>query len=1204
MDLNHGRITTKKLQNSGNVTLNGFVINSEQNQNSGQFSLANCSMNGVDFYSSGLFALDNVACTFKNVILDNNSTEKIKNSQINATQFVDNGNMQCEGSVNIVTDSYRHTGLLSQLPAEKDEKNQFCLTTKTMQLEGQASLDNLLIDIDHFTDSALLIGGRGLYHNYDVHDQLMLKTLDDFTMNDSILRNCSIGVEAASINFNANFADSQHNLALISTVGDVSLTGNIFANNVYVESAKNIYTNKTVYANDWISFKAAGTYYNMGGTLDGDTVAVKAASIENITPGSSNPYTSNNSKNWFVSSFFSRFLPAQTKKTNAAAPPISMGNTGVISGRHNTYLEASSGNISNYGGVIRAGQYAQLVAAGNVYNTCNVRMRQGKYDTIHEYDPGVIQGGYGREEDGVGLFVQANGKIIADASNFTSQGINYLSAHNGFTFTPEQHSYISEQKSSSTWYGKKETHTVTSNTIKGCTVSSSNAYNVLVSDAGGLDSVATCFASPQGTQISAKQTVKLYSLKSTTKESKNSSQLWGLTKHSHTEIHQEAIPTLFVDDGLTTILSSDGSVDARGAYFIGNGDLSIKAKKRIILGDTILDNSVTDESRNLGISAPGLDAWRAAHNSGKIWDAATATDSTLAKACHLANSKNAGETAANAVNLGLNLGNTVNSAMRGIEKDNIGGELMCRYGLGDAKGFNPTVTVSLTETKTKTNYQTLSNGGINRGGNVSLEAGEGVDLINGVVVHAGGNMDIDTPALIANAAALHSHSKQDSYTLSVGVSASGIQNVGAGYQGDSSQSTHYENAELSAGGNMHLHHGEGAIDLVELNGASITAKTLDAEIKKLVINDLQDTTSSQTVSVAANTNGQCSLHEGSSQSTKTVEHSGLYIEEGINVDGHRVHIDEAKMRGGQILTPGKNDIEIDKLIAEKQEDHQSSQGMGISFNINDLQRLSGQQSTNKTGEQLFAMVYVDDEKTNYKAIESTVIHGDAGTNAQIKHLVGEFHSSSDDGKKVIHDVEMNLELDVPITNQSYVENAKKNVQEGVKTIHQFFKPAPAPERVENPAVKPNNQKEKTVKLKKEIEEKIIELIQSNDGIKLTQDELENLYPDLNKEIETAIGSILKNASDDIFSSISKSLEEGAHDKPVFGAKCYVNSKGMLIDFVLNLGISSLTHNNDSLVQTAACATASDIVINIFLEQAAGSVAGPAGWILMGLSIAD
>uniref|UniRef100_UPI0025F46D64 hypothetical protein n=1 Tax=Marivirga sp. TaxID=2018662 RepID=UPI0025F46D64 len=827
-----------------------------------------------------------------------------------------------------------------------------------------------------------------------------------------------------------------------------------------------------------------------------------------------------------------------------------------------------------------------------------------------------------------------------DASDFISNGINYLEADQGFDFRSRQHAYVSNQWTKKKWYGKKETHISTSTTVKGTNLQSAAGKNILKTEYGGLESVATNFISPGGTEIYAKNDVNLYSLKSENREYNYTSKYFGLSKNVRDETHQSSTPNLFYDDGVTVIHSSEGHIDARGAYFAGDGDLEMKAKKRIKFGADILEHEVTEKSRTFGVSLPGMDAYNAYKSSGKIFDAATAEDATLAKLEGWLKSGNRTETLANSVNLEINLYNTTNSIYRGLANDSLGKEMMARYGLGGENGFSPTINFTLTEKTSVSKYQTQGLGGVDRGGNVKLEAGEGIDLENGVQVHAGGDMDINSPEVIARAAGLQSSSKETTKSLGVGITATGeVADVSASYSKTTTQATNFINAGISADGNMKLHDNDKAMGKLELDGAIINAGTLDADIDQLIINDKQDVFTSKSESASASSTGAVSAYAGETKKVTTVEHSGIHVKDGINTNGHRVHVGEATMNGGKITSDGKNEIDIDTLHARQLKDEEHSKGMGVSFNVNDLQRMAGQKPSNSAGEQAIAVGEVSIDRVNKQTVQNPVIYGAQGTAANIKNLDGIIHTSSSDGATVIKDDELHLQIDVPLTNGAYIKQAQENIAAGSEKIAEkmgWKKEPKIPDNLEmDKNAIPSKREEELSQEDMEksgvddidIDADITECLSglSIDDIHFDSPELQELFESIKLSLEKATNndsdinypedkknkSKLKNAVSEVVKTwleetLSVGKEVVLEKDNSFTTKAYLAKTGIVFQFIFNMGSAYFDEEADHehMMKEGVTRTLSDITFGAILKYGLRTGAGPAGLTFTGLGIMD
>jgi hypothetical protein len=378
--------------------------------------------------------------------------------------------------------------------------------------------------------------------------------------------------------------------------------------------------------------------------------------------------------------------------------------------------------------------------------------------------------------------------------------------------------------------------------------------------------------------------------------------------------------------------------------------------------------------------------------------------------------------------------------MRGLANDTLGRELLARYGLGGKDGFSPTINFTYNDRRTTTRYETLSQGGIDRAGDVTLEAGHGIDLENGVHVYSGGNIDINAPELIATAAALHSSMTQKNRAVSLSASIQGVLDVGLSYATSRQDMLHFEGAAISAKGNLRLHCGDGAIHMVRLEGATINSNTLDADIDVLVIKDRQDVMHQSTTSISASVGGQISGYKGHGDSVNTASSSGIYVVDGINSNGHSVHVGHATMEGGRILTDGVNNIEIDSLDATTLVDSTHYSGVGIGFNLNDLRRFNGQTPTNDIGEQAIAIAQLNFDRVHDVVTQTPVVYGSQSTNAHINTVIGEIQTHAANGSTIITRKELHLELDIPVTNAAYLSQSVENIKAGARKALGFFKP--------------------------------------------------------------------------------------------------------------------------------------------------------------------
>jgi hypothetical protein len=1219
------RVDIKRVSDKGKITLTGGHLNF------GDFfehigattTLKDMHVTGDRLESAGGISLDRVSGEVKDVYFKTGSTEQIKDSAIRSDRLVDDGQMAAIGQVLLETKKYVHHGHIAlQVVAPQTDvppKNSLHISAQRAELYGSCDLESATFAIESFSDASEFLAAKDRYSQYHFSSALAVATKDKIDVAETS-RHCDIYAEGSSVYWGSQFT-GPHKLSLVSTVGGIKLASDVQASSFYARSAGDFYMDQLLGSSDTTYIDAAGKFYNLGGALAGDKVIVKAAGIYVVTPGSS--------------------LGRQTW-----ALPI--GKTGVIHGRE-VYLTSTVGNIENHGGIIRGTEYAQLISEGEVLNLCNQRTVKDTYDTHIVYDPATISGGTGSTTDGTGLYVKAKGKVISDASRFASDGVNYIEGEKGVELTARTSTYVSCEKHKKKYLGSKTEHKITTATnIYSSSVYSGQGRNVILSG-GEVLSVATQFVSPGGTDIYADKEVKLFSLKTQNRTYESTSYLWGLLESEKDEYRQQSTPTLFYDRGMTRIHSATGTVDARGALFIGDGDLEIKAAKRIIFGVDILDHSDYSMTRSLGVSFFGTPAWQA-YSSGGVWGALAATDPMLAKLDALLSSSNLTEGVVNTLNLGISAFNTANSLMRGLARGSVSSELLSRYGLGGDEGFSPTVSISLTQTTTKSHFQTQGVGGVDRA-KVTIKAGEGVDLINGVSVHAKESMDVDTPEIIATAAALHSSTSTHTTSVSVGVTAScSITDVSASFSQKEDSSVSHINAQLSSAGGIKLHHGDGAMDRVILTGAKITADRLDADIGLLVITDQQDETKTKSLSASASSGGSLSAYYGSGSDKHVAETSGIHVAQGLDTGGHTFHVGEVQMTGGAITTDGDNHAHIDKLVAHELHDQSYYTGVGVSVNLGDLQRLTEpHMAADTTGSQAIATVPVTIDCDRYEAIRRPVIFSRGAADFEIKEQIGAVHTTSADGVEVIRDTSIHATIDVPITTREDLAQAAANIRQGAAIVGQAIeetvssvrealfgdeklpdiamslpdeRPQPAkPEEpiedvdtamaVDTSELKPEAEVEDDIK--KKLDDKVAKILDTIEYLEQHPDS-----PHAQKRMHEAIMMLYKMGGEkslekmvdlvreDYKGSIVKLLADKATRN--HGAiKAYVKGKSLIFTVIMNIEIECVKYpaaDVKTKVKEGVKTTVKGLIFLGVLKQVLKEAAGPVGIAITFAQIAD
>lgn len=1111
---------------------------------------------GTKFTSSGLSHFTEANIQQDELRFSKGSKQNAQDTFFDVQRFHDSGQMTIAGQTVVVGEHYQHDGRL--ISSDPSRPSLFAVDAQSADLRGSAALQNGSYYIHQSKEMPEFLAGRGNYAAYQFSDCLGLGTDQGVRITDSLLRSCNLELTAASIDFLTNHTGRQ-SLALNSLEGDVNLFSDISANRIDVNSARALRMNGSVYADTLGRFTAQGHYYNFGGKIDANLASIEAAAIHNLTGQSE------------AAKSFGQYK---------------FGSNGIINGRSQALLNATQGDIENAGGIIHGGDYAQLLAKHSVYNLCNERSYQGKYDQVKEYHPAIISGGLGTETTaGVGLHIRAGDKIIADAADFISKGGNVLDALNGIQFKVRHHTYVSreEYKKSKGFFapliGRGHYYTDTATVSRGVNCVSENGRNTFLVREGEFHARAANFLAADGTDLYAKGDINLLSLRTQNKSSKETKSWWGLSHNKRKEIIQQSTPSFFVDNGNTHIVSELGDVDARATLFIGQGDLTIHAGKRILLGRDLLTHQYSERSRGFSISTFGVRAYQSFHDGGSFLDILASEDSSIAKFNALYHANSVGEASLDALNLGINLYNTANSMMRGLANGNLGQEVLARYGLGDGSGFNPTITLTYTDQRTKTQYQTLGMGGIDRR-NVGLSAKHGVILSTGVTVRASENITVDTPKLSMYGATLKTIREQYTYKASIGVTAMGnFVNIGASYAHSRSEASTHENARLIAGKHTNLRD----VGEIDGRGANFVSKTIALDINKVRIETLQDRSSSSSQSLGINSSGHVNVGSSTHFSARTNQVSGIHVAQ-IN-DGD-LQIGELHSVGAAITSDGTNHTRVGLLIAESIHDYETSRGLSVAGNISDLERLSpSHQVTNTSGEAAIASVQVETNSRDFAATRASVIAGTSGAAPIVNQAQGLFATSPDAAYHIKRDRESHLQLDIPLTTAEHLRAAQRNFRAGAA----LFKPA-CP----------------STKIPKAV---FADFVKSDEKISSLLEKAE-LEQEQNAAVSEETQQQIKDAFTESLLKLTKQAAEVGWDRVIEGmgtnpkgVSLFFNGTEAFLSFGFNFALSGKAPAADKM-QDAALQTANDMTIGFVLSKVFPKAAGSITWALLGAEILD
>lgn len=864
-------------------------------------------------------------------------------------------------------------------------------------------------------------------------------------------------------------------------------------------------------------------------------------------------------------------------------------------------FQVRNGNITNYAGYLSGGTYTQLVASGNISNICSEISYQGAHSVMKQYRPGVISGGAGTTDSkGIGLYVKAGGRVLNDGSMMMSTGDNYIDGEQGVEFKARQHTYVSNEYTQRRSLGKKIHVVETDTQVQGAALMA-GGKNIVRSNSGSINAVATAFMSTQGTNLCAKE-VKLFSLKAEQTRYEYKRGAFGFSKSQHWEAHEFSTPTLIYDHGVSTIQATNGNVEMRGVSVFGSGDFHVKASEEIIFSRDILNHSSRTKTRSIAPSFFGTNAINTVNHGGNAWQAMAAEDPLLAKGDALMGSKDFAAFAANTWNAGVESFNTAGTLFHGFNEGDFGGALLQRYGLGGSGSFDPTVTFTLSRTETNTNSQSLGHGSIDRT-NVTFEAGKKISIDNGADIHARGDASFKATEIEICAAELRSNSSTKTKTVSMGVTASGtVASVGGGQSQARSESTQYANSHIRADGNSRLE-----ADSVSMRGSNIDAQTISGEVKALHVESLQGHKKSSSSNVSASSSGAVAASKSHQESKQVNEVAGIHVREGVNHDGEKFHVGEATLKGAKVTGDGQLNSFADRVTAEDVKDFNKSKSFGVSGNVNDIISLA-QKDSQPVDPRAPAIpkVSVSYGSVNQQAVQHATAHGAQGTNLGATEVAGFLNTSNPSGREEIRNSHTNVTLDVPVTSVERIEAASSEISKG---WGQLFPEKSRAAILSESIVAPD--------------------LKNKDSSEITHEDivaaLDQMSPADRRDLERLINRATQEYHQKGIVSVEteKSLRDKLESSTVLGlktvgelkfeyvldrsggraSKIYVGSKLGGFNFVMNLTLSDEESVNER-AKDAAKATAGDYVYMRVLGRVAGASATPVYLVLTGFDIVD
>jgi hypothetical protein len=970
--------------------------------------------------------------TFK---FEHGSQVVVRDVLVNAEEIQQNANVSYSGYLGMQAASSVVLGVESQTNVRSEgQPNLLEITAKKATLsQGSVNADNVKVKVDQLPGATDFIERRNKYTNFVITDDLSLEVDQDINLSKSINRQCGLDITGRSVQVTTDYK-TNGTLRFKSTQGDVRLFSNLSGQNVYADSQRDLYTSKNIKAVSVVGLKAQGNYDNVAGNVTGDIVACEAARIRNLSAEALKYSDQKKIEDEQLAKFYKRYgveyQPQDPLRNDLdAKASAARGTGGTILGRE-VYLNATQTNIENHGGVIKGTDYLQGIAKQDIVNRCNVIETKGKHDTIKTFDKGIMSGGFGQNHKGVGMHLEAGGSIYNLGSTFVSDGSNFLHAKHGVEVITQHHTYVSEHKKDRTWYGSKKETEKTATNVGTAEVISKTGENIIIIDEGMLYGEAAQFVSEKGTKAYAKDDIQLYDVKYTDKSYKKSSSMWGLSSSSRKERHEQAVPTLIYDHGVSILNSKEGNVIARGMLAGGNGDFYISAPNgNVKVSSSILNHQVHEKHKSFGISCPLYDNLKSAA-SGDVKDTLNKIDPTFQKLNSLIDSGDSQEFFSNSWNTALSGYNSYQNFMA-VQQSGILSFASGQLGITPAAA---SVDFSWSQSDSRTNTQEVGPGGFQRN-SLHIVAGNNCD-IQGINIDVEGDLSISAKRFTYEGHELHASQKHTQDKITVGVGAGGVNHVSGSHQSSAMKATHHQNAQANVGGTFRLNAEEANIAAANINTGDI-----EGRVGQLNLSSRQDTVDTKQQGVSFDSSGAASYSESKSSSAQISQAAGIHVRNGINHNEPRkFHADKTNLVSAKITSDGVNNYSTDVLESKELKDVHKERSFGVSGNFNDVANAILPSPQNQEQTSPLATVNVMKEEVDKVAVQRATVFGEQGTSLGAAKVNGNLNTQNADGYEIKKDHHRTLNVDLPVAGAKVLLDQIRSANQPAPPVEQHSPP--------------------------------------------------------------------------------------------------------------------------------------------------------------------
>lgn len=898
----------KTLDNEGKFVVAGSIQKNDKGEQSYNASLM---MDEKMHSKAGSTTEIDTAFTKVTVLQqDKDSNTKTNNATIKSTESHLDGKTEYSGFLTLDSNKLDRD---KQSTLHGHDNSQLNLTANEGNfLEGKVDVFNMNVDFKNMSgeEAAHLIERTHEHANKEVRGGISVKSAHEVTLQ-KVERDQKIQISVTAPVINVVHELNQGRVELEATLGNVNLHSNVQGTQAAIIKARGEINKegKTLSSTDGtVIVEAEGMLRNANGKIDAPngTALVTASSIDNTTTDS---------------------------------------NEQAIITAKIALVKATDGNVDNTGSRIASTEFTMVTATGNIQNNAREYQEWRGHGFATAYQRAEITGGAGNENsEQIGTYVHADGKLYNGASLIGSTGETVASGDEDVLMESKSNAYKAYEKTTKHGYLKQTKELKSGEATEWGQAQIVGRKNHITSKNGALSMRGVQSLATDGTNVRAKLDILLESVVAREKHRVKSEQLWNMwrAERKNTESEHEKVNIMYTNHGFMDVRTSEGKIWGDGNVFLGGPEagLYLEGNKGVKLGIRKLMNKVFEQKTNLGFGIAGQSLTD--NNNPSAGERLASADPIANSLANLFKSENPLE-------FSNNLRNTfLDGKMLSQE--------IAKKGFVNTLKERTNITLSYSETLTKSNYQTAGSGGIFGYKIAIANVPKDQDVELGVFINQVGTLAVSARKFTAYNSQLQHSQKTIENTITASLDLTGNLTFGASHSEQTARGL------TQTQGQMNITNLELNVDDFEMIGTKISTENVSGRADRVTYRSGIDTLKSHIETYGGDTNGNFHGANTSNDSSKIGAFAGLHVENGINYGEKNFAVKEIIGYGIQGITTGnpeQNMLVNDPTIKHTHHDlhtHNHSSGGSVSFNVNQIME-------NETAKVNFGINYKNQKNT-------------------------------------------------------------------------------------------------------------------------------------------------------------------------------------------------------------------------------------------------